>query len=189
MAAKKKAAATETAPAAPAITIANCDEADRRGLDLGKARLEREALQNEVLQKKNAIDQEYTERLEKLATVENALQAALDAFANEFAMTVDLNYIEIVSAGGGNAVFYDVDEEELIKRLKRSEVWKTIVKSSESVSKRDLAKIPEKLHKKFGFRYGPTKVTYSVKPKLDQVRLYVERKRGERATRQNAAKR
>jgi len=184
MVAKKK-AASETAPAAPAIEIANCDEADRLGLDLGRARLEREALQNEVSQQKTAIDQAYAERLEKLATTENQLQAALDAFAAKHGAVEDLNYIAIVSSGGGMAVTYDVDEVELIKRLKRSEVWKTIVKSTESVSKRDLARIPPKLHEKFGFTYGPTKVTFSVKPKIDQVRLYVERHRDDRAARRS----
>jgi len=187
MASKKRAAvaAAKTAPAAPAIKIKDCDEADRRGLELGQARLEREALQIEVSQKKNAIDQEYAERLEKLATKENELQAALDVFAGKHKRTEDLNYIQIVSSGGGNAIAYDVEEEELIKRLKRSDVWSTIVKSTDSVSKRDLAKIPAKLHEKFGFTYGPTKVIYSVKPKIDQVRLYVERHRAKRATRRN----
>jgi hypothetical protein len=182
MAAKKKATA-ETAPAAPAIKIANCDEADRCGLELGQSRLEREALQNEMSQKHHAIDAEYFDRLEKLATAENALQAALDVFAAKHGQAEDLNYIQIASSGGGNAITYEVDESELIKRLKRSEVWSTIVKSTESVSKRDLAKIPEKLHEKFGFTYGPTKVTYSVKPKLDQVLIYVERHRTARNTR------
>jgi hypothetical protein len=185
MAAKKK-AAVKTAPAAPAIKIANCDEADRLGLDLGQARLQREALQNEVSQKTMAIEQEYAERLEKLATTENELQAALDVFAAKHARTESLNYIDIVSSGGGKAIFYDVEEEELIKRLKRSEVWSTIVKSTDSVSKRDLTKIPEKLHQRFGFTYGPTKVIYSAKPKIDQVRLYVERHRDKRAARRPA---
>lgn len=178
MATKKK--ATKTAPAAPAIKIANCDEADRSGLELGRARLAREAIQNEVNRKKQAIDLAYAKRLEELATTENQLQAALDAFAAKHGAAEDLNYIEIVSSGGGLAVTYDVEEEELIKRLKRSAVWEVLVKSTESVSKRELAKIPEKLHAKFGFTYGPTKVIYSVKPKIDQVRLYVERHRGGR---------
>jgi hypothetical protein len=184
--ATKKAASTKTAPDAPAILITNCDDADRWGLALGQARLQREALQNEVHQKKTAIDQEYCDRLEELATTENHLQAALDAFAAKHKQAEDLNYIQIVSSGGGNAITYNVEEEELIKRLKRSTVWSTIVKSTETVVKRDLAKIPEKLHEKFGFSYGPSKITYSVKPKLDQVLLYVERHRTSRTSRKSA---
>jgi hypothetical protein len=77
------------------------------------------------------------------------------------------------------AVLYKVDEEDVIKRLKRSKTWAHLVKSTESVSKRDLPRIPEKLRKKFGFTYGPSKVSYSVKPKLDAVRIYAERHAGD----------
>jgi hypothetical protein len=177
MSTKKAAAASKrkTAPAAPAVKIATCDEADRRGLELGQARLEREALQNEIHQKKNAIDLEYAERLEELATTENTLQVALDAFAAKHKRAEDLNYVEIVSTGGGLAISYDVDEADVIKQIKRSKVWAHLVKFKEFLNKRDLQKIPRKLHGRFGFQYGPTAVTYSVVPKLDAVRTYAER--------------
>jgi hypothetical protein len=165
------------APAKPAIEITGCDEADRFGLDLGSARLEREALQLDINQQKTAIDQRYAKRLEELATTENTLQLALDTFAAKHGQPEDLNYIEIVGTGGGLAVAFDVDEEDVIKRLKRSDVWKSLVKVTEHVSKRDLPKIPTKLHERFGFTYGATKVSYSVKPKLDAVRIYAERRR------------
>jgi len=172
MSAKKK--ATPATPATPVIKIANCDEADRKGLELGRARLEREALQNEISQEKTAIDHKFAARIEALAKTELELQLALDAFAAKHEKAESLNYIDIVSSGGGLAVIFE-DEADVIKRLKRSDVWKHLVKATESVSKRDLAKIPAKLHKRFGFTYGPTNVTYSVKPKLDQVRIYAER--------------
>lgn len=162
------------APARPAIKITTCDQADIKGLELGQARLAREALQVEVNQKKTAIDQEYAERLEELATTENELQLALDTFAARHKRTEDLNYIAIKSSGGGLAVSFIVDEEDAIKRIKRSKVWAHLVKATESLPKRELPKIPRKLHKKFGFVYGPTKVTYSVQPKLDAVKVYAE---------------
>jgi len=183
MSTKKAAAKEKTAPAAPAIKITNCDEADRRGLELGQARLQREALQNEVNQAKAAIDEKYADCLEELANTENQLQSALDAFAAKHGQAEDLNYVEIVKSGGGLAVQYNVDEDDVIKRIKRSATWAHLVKSKEFVNKRDLAKIPEKLHERFGFTYGATAITYSVKPKLAAVVLYVERQRDRRKSR------
>lgn len=165
------------APAKPAIKIATCDEADIKGLELGQARLAREALQIEVNQRKTAIDQEYADRLEELATTENELQLALDTFAGKHGQTEDLNYIQIVSSGGGNAISFIVDEEDAIKRIGRSATWAHLVKLTKSLPKRDLPKIPVKLHERFGFVYGPTTITYAVKPKLDVVKLHAERER------------
>jgi hypothetical protein len=171
----KKTTKAVAAPAKPAITITTCDQADKMGLKLGQARLEREALQNDLDQELTAVHQRYADRLEALATTENELQLALDAFAAKHKKAEDLNYIEIVRAGGGNAVTFKVDEEDVIKRLRKSEVWQSLIKASYSISKRDLTRIPTKLHEKFGFVWGPTKVTFSVKPKLAAVRLYAER--------------
>jgi hypothetical protein len=180
--------ATTTEPAAPVIKITSCDEADRRGLELAQAHLKREALQNTVNLAKAAIDQKYAEELDELANKEHELQCALDAFAAKHKRAEDLNYIEIVSTGGSNAITYDVDEADVIKRIKRSATWAHLVKVKEFLNKRDLAKIPTKLHEKFGFRFGPTAVTFSVKPKIEAVRIHAERAQEKHARDKAAAR-
>jgi phage host-nuclease inhibitor protein Gam len=176
---KTKTNATPPAPAIvapPVMVIADCDDADRRGLELGRAHLEREALQNKVNQQKTAIDEKYAESLHVLATAENELQLALDAFAAKHGHKENLNYIEIISSGGGNAVTFNKDEADVIKRLERSKSWE-LVRVTKSVLKTDLRNLPKNLHKRLGFAFGPTAITFSVKPKFDAVKIYIERDR------------
>lgn len=136
--------------------VESFEDADMETLEIGRLQLQIEALEAERRLQISDIDERYAPKLKALLDEMGKRSDAVIAFAEKERSQVEGNtwkgsWATIKWPNYSEFIAWLKSEEDVIKRLKASRIWKSFVVIKESVDKNAIKLIPKRDHKKFGF--------------------------------------